>query len=296
MNSSWLRSTQSGLHEGGFELREPADDVPQAEHEEIHLWRYSLAELLHRIAGDEQRAVLSTINLARRLRELKRSEEALELLRTTRRPLSTQDSTILDALAEADIGLALAALGQYSDAIVCQESARQAFDRNGNRRLAAVSEMNIGNLLAEMGQHQEALKRYASSRAALSEEGQTSDLAQCDANIGIVLGKLGDYKGAMDLLETAKSILETLGMTYKLAVVHQNLGVALLSSGLVEEGKQSLRTAQSLFASEGAVSDASDCEEIIDEIATGEIREGLPVPQHFQGEHGQQTSPNDADD
>lgn len=128
-----------------------------------------------------------------------------------------------DADVLAELGGALSASGQYSQALKCYQFALNMMPGN------AQTHNNLATVLQELGRTEEAISHY---RTALSIR---PDYVDAHYNLGIALRKLGK------LVEAVESYRAALRFDWGDADAHYNLGVALQSMGQYRLASDSFR-------------------------------------------------------
>lgn len=167
-------------------------------------------------------------------------EQALDLARR-------QNDGVTQAWCESEIGELLTKQGQYAEASVWLERARNGFEAVVYRPGVAETLQHKGTLLARQGDYEGSVQSYQASlrlRQALDDPYSIANLLN---NMAIVARFRQDFATARSLNEEALAIRERLGNRWAIGMSLNNLGNLALSQGDVSEARMRMEQALAIW-------------------------------------------------
>ncbi|KAF5344710.1 hypothetical protein D9758_015266 [Tetrapyrgos nigripes] len=158
-------------------------------------------------------------------------------------------------------------LSQYEDATVMLEQAQQQLEGLGDRLGAAQSLQHLGNISRMLGKYEQAGVMLEQAQQHMEELGHRLGAAQCLKNLGHISQMLGQYDQAKAMLQQAKVEFDGLGNSLGAAQCVQSLGNISQTLGQYEEAKVMLKQAKKVFEKAGYRPGAAQCLQCLGEIS-----------------------------
>lgn len=153
---------------------------------------------------------------------------------------------------------ALAALGDYDQALAVGEQATHLFTQHGAAAEMAGLQWNLAILYGQQGNDRAALAAFDQVRAYYQQQGVagTSQLPRVEQNRAVVLRNLGDFAGAIAASQAAHQAFLAQGEPIEAARTQQNLATTYLILGRYNEALAHLEEAEAIFVQHGRHADA----------------------------------------
>ncbi|HEY0459042.1 MAG TPA: CHAT domain-containing tetratricopeptide repeat protein [Pyrinomonadaceae bacterium] len=131
--------------------------------------------------------------------------------------------------------IALALLGQYSEAIKCGSAALKVFEKYGDELAAGKIEKNLGNIVARQGKESTAEKFYLSARARFLKTGNKTELAMSDNSLANTYAELNNFHKAEEFFARALDTALEEKMLVTVAEIEASLGNLAFFRGRFDE-------------------------------------------------------------
>lgn len=186
------------------------------------------------------------VTAAEALRQLGRSQEARAACQEARAIYVETGNRAGQALATAEMGNVLFAVGEYGEAVREYEESLQIYNEIGSQsgRLRALN--NIAVVRRNQGDLDEARERYQEVLTLAREVGSKIVEASALNNLGAVIFAEGKLTAATERFERALEIHRQLGNRGGEASALGNLGVVARGQGRLEEAQRLLRQAMQI--------------------------------------------------
>lgn len=178
-------------------------------------------------------------------------ERAYQIVRRYQLPLST-------AICERDLGILMAHLGQFGEALRLTLQARAGFVALHQVQWSAMSDLNLGNITYYMGLHDIALAAYQRASTAFESISARRMLYVCRRNRAQALLAQGEYAVALDELRRLEHDLEGYDQL-ELAETLSDQGRVLQRLGDVQAADAVWHRAEERFLALGNRPGAAEC-------------------------------------
>lgn len=150
-----------------------------------------------------------------------------------------------------NLGNAHLGLGNLTRSLEFQERALATKEALGDRRGAAAALSNVGNVQLELGDYAKAMATYRRAHAALEAVGDATKAAATLGNLGAVYRALGEYAKALAVAEQVLAANTALGDRAGAALTMGNLSVIQLGIGAYDNALETSERALAAFEAMG---------------------------------------------
>ncbi|HIQ05262.1 MAG TPA: CHAT domain-containing protein [Anaerolineae bacterium] len=162
--------------------------------------------------------------------------------------LAGEAEPLLGALVAQNRGLILHRVGRYEDALAAYDTAATAFAQLGEAERLAQVENNRGVVLLSLGQGREAVAAFRRAAETFAKLGRQLLSAQAISNQGAALLQLADYRAALAAFDRARQIFDKLQGPVEIATLTLDIAQAHLALNLYPEALAGYDEALGLFA------------------------------------------------
>ncbi|MFB6922841.1 ATP-binding protein, partial [Streptomyces microflavus] len=185
-------------------------------------------------------------NLGFALQELRRFDDALHALETSRDLYQQTGNTNGEATAWNNLGTTLKDLRRFDDALHALETARNLHQQSGNTHGEASAWNNLGTALQELRRFDDALHAHQTSRNLHQQTGDTHREASAWNNLGTALQELRRFDDALHAHQTSRNLHQQTGDTHREASAWNNLGTALQELRRFDDALHAHQTSRNL--------------------------------------------------
>jgi CHAT domain-containing protein len=157
------------------------------------------------------------------------------------------------ALAQVNLAIDLASLGNFEQAYHLQQQVQASFDSLGEADLVINAEIDLADLDYIQGYYGSALRRYYQARDGLIQNSLESSMLMAELKLRIAncLVKLNRAQEACRLADEAVKIYQQLGTLLQASIALCEYATTLVASGRLKEALATLDEAWNLFNREG---------------------------------------------
>jgi tetratricopeptide (TPR) repeat protein len=156
-----------------------------------------------------------------------------------------------EAVALNNLGLAMAGLRRFAEAIIAHQDAAAIGQETGDRNGEGNALVNLGDALREAGRPEEAIATCKDAAAIFRETGDRNGEAIALNNLGAAQQAAGRPEEAIVTLRDAAAIFRETGDRHSEAIALNDVGAALGNVGRLEEAIAAHRDAAAIYRETG---------------------------------------------
>jgi tetratricopeptide (TPR) repeat protein len=201
--------------------------------------------------GRDQVAMRLPLDLAGYLEWRRRFDEWLSTATISRDIARRLQDRGNEAVALNNLGLALAGMRRFAEAIIAHQDAAAIFRETGDRNGEGNAMLNLGDALRQAGRLEEAIAASGDAAAIFRETGDRNGEGGALNNLGAALRQAGRLEEAIAACKGAAAIFRETSDRHSEAMALNNLGAALADVGRLEEAIAAQRDAAAIYRETG---------------------------------------------